>query len=144
LAAFCAKEGIFHQLPLFRSPKSYRGKSLVFLKPLFPGYVFLRPAPDHIHLLRQNRHLARLLHPPDQAEFAAQLGAILLALEANREVRLAPHIAEGQKVRLCTGPLRGLEGFVERREGVIDVILRLDFITQAAAVKVSANEVEQV
>jgi hypothetical protein len=37
-----------------------------------------------------------------------------------------------------------LEGFVERREGVIDVILRLDFITQAAAVKVSANEVEQV
>ena len=105
LAAFCENEGIFHQLPLFRSPKSYRGKNLVFLKPLFPGYLFLRPAPGHIPLLRQNRYLANLLHPPDQNEFAAQLGAILLALEADREVGWPLTSSKGQRVPAV---LRGL------------------------------------
>ncbi len=144
VAAFCEKESIFHKLPLYRSPKSYRGKKLVFLKPLFPGYVFLKLDPAQNYEVLQNRYVANLLIPPDQAEFAAQLGGILLALETEREVRLAPHITEGQRVRLCTGPLSGLEGFVERRDGAIDVILRLDFIAQAAAVKVSANELELI
>ena len=141
---FCGREGISHILPLFRSVKRYRGKQAVFLKPLFPGYVFLRLAANEVATLRQNQHVANLLEPPDQAEFDAQLGDILQALEAECEIRLAPHIATGQRVRIRQGPLRGLEGLVAERQGLMEVVLRLDFIGQAAAVRVLADEVEPV
>lgn len=144
VAEFCVREGLEHALPLYRSVKRYRGKKLVFHKPLFPGYVFLRLAPGPRASLRQHQHVANLLEPPDQAEFSAQLIDILRALEGETEVRLAPQITEGQRVRIRQGPLRGIEGIVAQRQGVLEVILRLDFIGQAAAVKVLADEVELV
>ena len=142
VAEFCTREGWEHTLPLYRSVKRYRGKKLVFHKPLFPGYVFLRIAFGQRATLRQHQHVANLLEPPDQAEFAAQLADILRALDGETEVRLAPQITEGQRVRIRQGPLRGIEGVVAARSGVLEVVLRLDFIGQAAAVKVLADEVE--
>jgi hypothetical protein len=42
-------------------------------------------------------------------------------------------------VRIKGGPLQGLEGWVEKRYGMTTVLLRLDFINQAAAVKIDAD-----
>jgi len=46
------------------------------------------------------------------------------------------------RVRIKSGPLRGVEGWVEERYGMDTVLLRLDFISQAAAVKVGAGQLE--
>jgi hypothetical protein len=67
------------------------------------------------------------------------LGDILTALEMDLEVRLAPTVGEGMRVRIKAGPLQGLEGWVEKRYGMTTVLLRLDFINQAAAVKIDAD-----
>ena len=129
-------------MPLYRSVKRYRGKQLVFFKPLFPNYLFLQIAPALRSVVQQHDHVANLLEPPDQAEFVTQLGDILRALDGMSEVRLAPQVTEGLLVRIKSGPLRGLEGLVVQRQGMMEVVLRLDFIGQAAAVKVMADEVE--
>jgi hypothetical protein len=55
---------------------------------------------------------------------------------------LAPEIGVGHRVRIKAGPLRGMEAWVEERLGVSTVLLRLDFIGQAAAVKVGAEDLE--
>jgi transcription antitermination factor NusG len=144
VADFCQREAWAVTLPLYRSVKRYRGKKLVFLKPLFPGYVFVELAPDQRLKLSQHQHVANLLEPPDQAEFATQLATILRVLEGEVEVRLAPEIQPGARVRLRSGPLRGVEGIVTERHGMLEVQLRLDFIGQGAAVKVSADELEPV
>ena len=89
--------------------------------------------------MRQNDHVAKLLEVFDQETFEHQLNDILLALETDLEVRLAPSIGEGMRVRIKSGPLQGLEGWVERRQGLTTVLLRLDFINRAAAVKIDAD-----
>ncbi len=94
--------------------------------------------------MRQNDHVANLLEVYDQATFQRQLQAILLALEAKVGVRLAPAIGAGMRVRIKTGPLQGIEGWVERRSGMSTVLLRLDFINQAAAVKLDADALELI
>ncbi len=142
VAAHCLREGLQHSLPVFRSVKRYRGKTLVFLKPLFPGYVFIRLRSGAVSRLRQLDPVANLLEPPEQAEFAAQLADILRALGEEVEVRLVPGVVTGQRVTLRSGPLRGVEGVVAERAGLLEVVLRLDFIGQAAAVRVRADEVE--
>lgn len=94
--------------------------------------------------MRQNEHVANLLEVVEQETFEKQLEDILLALESNIGVRLAPSIGEGTKVRVKAGPLEGIEGFVEKRQGLTTVLLRLDFINQAAAVKLDADLLETV
>jgi transcription antitermination factor NusG len=142
LSEYCRREGFLVTLPCYRTVHKYRGKTATFQKPLFPGYVFLQLIPAQRQKVYQSDYVANLLDVPDQETFARQLEDILLALETDLEVRLAPHITAGTRVKIKTGPLRGLEGLVQDRSGVTMVLLRLDFIAQAAAVKIEATELE--
>lgn len=142
LQEFCEREGFLSTLPCYRSVRKYRGKKVVFLKPLFPGYVFLQLTPDQRQPVFQSDHVANLLDVHDQDIFTHQLGEILQALDSDLEIYLAPEIGPGARVKVKAGPLRGLEGWVEQRYGMTTVLLRLDFIGQAAAVKLSAEELE--
>jgi transcription antitermination factor NusG len=140
----CQRQGIAVTLPCYDSAHKYRGKTVVFRKPLFPGYVFLQIEPERKESVRQNDHVANLLEVFDQETFEHQLRDILLALESNLGVRLAPAIGEGMRVRIKTGPLQGIEGWVEQRYGMNTVLLRLEFINQAAAVKLEADMLELI
>jgi transcription antitermination factor NusG len=144
LAQYCGREGFLTTLPCYQSVKKYRGKTVVFHKPLFPNYLFLRLLRPQREKVYQSDYVANLLDVPDQREFEQQLGDILEALEANVEVRLAPTIGPGAKVRIKTGPLQGMEAWVESRSGATEALLRLDFIGQAAAVRVQAWELEEI
>ena len=140
----CKRHGIAATLPCYSSAHKYRGKNVVFQKPLFPGYVFLQVESGRKDYVRQSDHVANLLDVFDQETFQRQLQDILLALEANVGVRLAPSIGEGMRVRIKSGPLQGIEGWVERRSGMTTVLLRLDFINQAAAVKIDADALDPI
>ena len=144
LADYCQLERIAVTLPCYDSVKEYRGKTVTFRKPLFPGYIFLRLHSQQVAILRQSKHVANLLDVFDQATFEHQLKDILRAIEANVGVRLAPRIQEGTRVRFRSGPLQGIEGLVERRSGMTTVLLRLDFINQAASVTVDADFLDLV
>jgi transcription antitermination factor NusG len=144
LADYCQREGFLVTLPCYRTVHKYRGKTVTFQKPLFPGYVFLELQTPQRQKVYQSDYVANLLDVPDQETFRHQLSDILRALETDLEVRLAPQIIAGSRVRIKSGPLRGLEGWVEQRAGVTLVLLRLDFISQAAAVKIEATELEIV
>jgi transcription antitermination factor NusG len=144
LAEYCQREGLSTTLPCYTSVKKYRGKKVTFEKPLFPGYLFLRLLPPQTRTLYQSDYVANLLDVADQKLFEEQLGDILLALNSDVEVLLAPYITAGTRVRIKAGPLRGLEGFVEQRAGQMMLVLRLDFISSAAAIKVEASDVETI
>ena len=140
----CSREGIAATLPMYRTVHKYRGKTVEFRKPLFPGYVFLKFDPELRRKVIYSDYVANLLDVPDQEVFQVQLNEILLAVETDLEIRLAPTISEGTRVKIKQGPLRGVEGYVEKRYGSCIVLLRLDFIGQAAAVKVDASELELI
>jgi len=144
LKEYCDQEKVTAVLPCFRSVHRYRGKTVVFLKPLFPGYLFVQILESQHRQLAQNEHVARLLTVYDQELFARQLDDILTALETELEIRVAPDIGPGRRVKIKAGPLQGMEAWVEERQGMLTVLLRLDFIGQAAAVKVPADQLEPV
>lgn len=144
LVQFCEREGLSATLPCYRAAHKYRGKTVVFQKPLFPGYVFLRIAVEQRGKIHGSDHVANLLAVADQELFIRQLEDVRRALETDLEIRLAPRIGEGMRIKIKNGPLRGIEGWVEKRYGMNTVLLRLDFIGQAAAVKVDATDLEAV
>lgn len=144
LVGFCEREGLSATLPCYSAAHKYRGKTVVFRKPLFPGYVFLELTNEQRRKVYNSDFVANLLDVPDQEPFAVQLGEILRALETDLEIRLAPTIGKGMRVEIKHGPLRGVEAWVEERYGTNTVLLRLDFIGQAAAVKVDATDLQLI
>lgn len=142
LAEYCREQGFLVTLPCYRSVRKYERKTVVFEKPLFPNYLFLRLEPSQRQKVYQSDLVANLLDVVDQELFDQQLGDILRSLETDTEVLLAPQITAGTRVKITSGPLRGLEGFVENRSGMTYVNLRLDFIGQAVAVKVEVSDLE--
>jgi transcriptional antiterminator RfaH len=144
LLRYCEREKLDARLLCYQSVHKYRGKTAVFRKPLFPGYVFLRIPAEKRGVVRQSDHVANLLETADQDLFVRQLDEVMRALETNLEIRLAPTIGEGMRVKIKNGPLRGIEGWVEKRHGMTTVLLRLDFIGQAAAVKLEACDLELI
>lgn len=142
LADFCTREGFHVTLPLYRSVRKYQRKTVIFQKPLFPNYVFLYLTPDQRKTVYQSDYVANLLDVLDQQTFEQQLQEILAALETDYEICVLPHITTGKRVRIVTGALRGMEGYVEERQGTFFVLLRLDFIAQSAAVKIDVSELE--
>ena len=101
-------------------------------------------APIRRQKIYQSKYVANLLDVADQATFLQQLGDILRALDTELEIVLAAEIGEGKQVRIKSGPLRGMDAWVEARYGMSTVLLRLDFIGQAAAVKVEATDLELI
>jgi transcriptional antiterminator RfaH len=144
LLQYCERENLEARLPCYQSAHKYRGKTVVFQKPLFPGYVFLLITADKRGVVLQSDHVANLLEITDQDLFVRQLDEVMRALETSLEIRLAPTIGEGMRVKIKHGPLRGIEGWVEKRYGMTTVLLRLDFISQAAAVKLEASHLELI
>ena len=142
LKQHCEREGVAVTLPLVQTAHKYRGKTVVFEKPLFPGYAFLRLPQEQRRIPLQSDYVANLLEVFDQELFGRQLNEILVALESGHEVRLAPAIGKGMRVNIKAGPLRGMEAWVEERYGPSVVLLRLDFIGQAAAVKLDVTDLE--
>lgn len=120
-------------------PTSIAARRSCFANRCFPATSSSNCCRSRKRSVRQNDHVANLLDVFDQETFRAQLENILVALDTKLEVRLAPAIGEGMRVRIKAGPLQGLEGWVEKRYGMTTVLLRLDFINQAAAVKIDAD-----
>jgi transcriptional antiterminator RfaH len=144
LKEYCERQAIAVTLPCYQAVHKYRGKTATFHKPLFPSYVFLQLPPEQVQTVAQNDHVARLLSVSDQELFVRQLGDILVALDSGLEVFLAPQINAGSRVKIKAGPLRGMEALVEERHGLTTVLLRLDFISQAAAIRLDANDLELI
>jgi transcriptional antiterminator RfaH len=142
VVGYCEDLGVATTLPLYKSVKKYRGKTVTFEKPLFPGYVFLQAPCELRGKILQSDYVANLLEVPDETQFERELRDILRALETGLEIQLAPEIGKGTRVKIKSGTLAGMEGWVEERYGFDTILLRLNFIGQAAAVKLHAGDLE--
>ena len=85
-----------------------------------------------------------MLHVVDQQLFKLQLNNILFALNQEMVIRLEPIIEVGARVIIKSGPFQGQEGWVDERFGMTTVLLRLDFIGQAAAIELKADILELI
>jgi transcription antitermination factor NusG len=146
LADHCDRLNIVYRLPLRRSVRRYDGRTVVFKCPMFPGYVFLESEVNEAQPLFATGHLARLLSVQtfQALELEQQLNSIETALRHDVDLEFCPEIRSGIQVRIRYGVLRGTLAWVQERRGQTEVILRIDFIGQAAVLRLEADALEPV
>lgn len=132
-------------LPLYRKERKWKDGSRGTLElPLFPSYLFVR-------IGRADR--GRVLGVPGVVSFVggtgcepaqlpdAEIESLRIGLP-ERKAEPHPLLEAGQRVRIRSGALVGMEGFVERSRNRSRVVLTIDLIRKSVAVEVEASELE--
>ncbi|HTC92077.1 MAG TPA: UpxY family transcription antiterminator [Terriglobales bacterium] len=137
-------KGVEVFLPLYTVTKRWKNRTTQKVElPLFTGYVFARIAltervrvlevPTVVSIVGSGRELLPL---PD-----AEIDTLRTGLQL-RQVDPYPYLKVGNRARIRSGPLAGLEGVVIRKDGHLRVVVSVDCIMQSFAVHVYADELE--
>ncbi len=133
-------------LPLYRSVRQWQDRAKQLWLPLFPGYVFLRgglerqlqilTTPGVIDIVRFGGHPAIVPQ--------AQLDAVRQILESCLAVETHPYLECGDRVKVKSGPLAGLEGILDRKKGSARLVVSMEMLGQSAAVEIDVSNVERI
>lgn len=131
--------------PLIRRRlRSAGGRTRESYVPLFAGYVFSRVDDDQRRAALATNTIARWLPIVDEAGLAADLRAIKRLIDADQPLAPEARIEPGQQVRVCSGPLRGIEGTVVRRQGSQRLVVAVQFLNQGASVELEDVDLERI
>lgn len=135
---------IEHFLPTFETMRIWKNRQRVkVMLPLFPSYLFVRIEPEErvrvlqcpgaLHIVG-NRY-GPLPLPDPEIDF--------LRSDFCR-TRAEPYrdLVIGQRVRICNGLMRGLEGTLIRKNQSLRFVLTLALINQQASIEVNAEDLE--
>jgi transcription antitermination factor NusG len=142
---FAVRE-IEHFYPSYRVVRRWKNRCTKTLDlPLFPGYVFVNIA--------LSERLS-VLNVPSVASIVSAGNTALPLKDSQIELLRAgltyrnaePHayLNIGQRVRICQGPLEGMQGFVIRTDHKLRVVLSLDVIMKSVSVEVDEGDVEPI
>jgi transcriptional antiterminator NusG len=147
VAQHLALREIEYYLPLYRAERKWSDGSRVTLElPLFPGYLFVRiRRTERVRVLEVPGALAVVggngrepVPLPDEAVDALRSGLHLRAAEPH------PLLTVGQRARIRSGALAGMEGIVVRKKNSLRVVLTLEHIQRSIAVEVPAEDLEPI
>jgi transcription antitermination factor NusG len=130
-------------LPLSRSKKRWSDRIKEVQSPLFPGYLFCRfdpldrlpilKIPGVIQIVGSNRQPI----PVDEDE----IRAIQVLVASGAPNQPCPYLEIGDKVRIESGPLRGLEGLLVDFQGHRQLVLCVTLLQRSVAVKIDSASV---
>lgn len=125
-------------LPTYVSVRKYSDRLKKVHVPLFPGYVFCK--------MDRGRRLPVLMTPG--VEYAvgfggrlepvpeAEMQAIETAMHSGLAVQPWPFLTTGDRVRIATGALAGVDGILVRAQGADRLIVSIEMLQRSLAIEV--------
>lgn len=134
---------IHHYCPLIkRRTKSPNGRLRVSHVPLFSSYVFVLADEQQRYQAMATNCIARSLEVCDADRFLTDLMQIQRLVETEAPLTPEKRIRRGQRVRVRSGAMLGLEGTVVNRRGKNWLVVSLEFLQQGASVLLEDAQVE--
>jgi transcription antitermination factor NusG len=142
LADFAKKYKICYYLPLKDSIRHYKYRKIVFTKPLFPSYIFIKCDFNQKDILYRSGCVVKILDVIDQDQFIEDLKQIYAGKKKGADLKPSKYLANGQKVKIVKGSFTGLTGVVKKHEVVKEVILQVNMLKQGVSVQVEPDQVK--
>jgi len=132
--------------PLYKAKRQWRDRTRVLELPLFPKYVFCRFAALQRPLVLQTPGVTSIVgfggkpYPVGDQE----IEGVKTMIASGKPLRLYPHLAVGQPVRICDGSMTGLIGILVREKSVYRVVVNVELLNRGVSVEVPRDIVEAV
>jgi transcription termination/antitermination protein NusG len=140
------ERGITSFLPVIRRLRRWRNRKIKVELPLFSCYVFAHLQPtneDRLRALRIDGVFdlvgARGIGTPIPED---QIEAVRRLLQANLPWGAYPFLKLGQRVRIRSGALDGVEGILVSRNGESTLVVSIDGIERSLAIRIEGYDVE--
>jgi transcriptional antiterminator NusG len=133
-------------LPLYKNRKLWSDRVKEVDAPLFPGYLFCRFDPLNRLPILKTPWVVRIvgynhsLVPIDVAEIAA----IRTLVSSGLPTQPCPYLGLGDRVRIESGPLRGMEGLLTKFKGNHRLIVSVTLLQRSVAVEIDSALVTPV
>ena len=145
-AEILSGKGVTVFLPLYNAAHRWKDRIKQLSLPLFPNYVFVFAGPDQ---------RGRILSTPGVCDFVRHVGspaaipseeieAVRRVVARGASVEPHPFLKCGDRVRLTTGPLEGIEGILVRKKGFYRLVVSVEILERSIAAEVDAVDVERV
>jgi transcription antitermination factor NusG len=131
-------------LPLYSATRRWKDRKKIVQLPLFPCYLFLQANLEKkIDILRAPGVFS-LVESGGRACEVPQSDIDGIRRIVQSSARAEPHavLNSGEYVRVCKGPLAGLEGVLTRVKGNYRLVLSVEVLQKGIAVEVDLNMVE--
>ncbi len=130
-------------LPLVPKKNLIRNKIVESHIPLFGGYVFMFGCDDErVRCLTTNR-VSELLPVDDQWQLRHDLEQLNRLIDMGAPVTIERRLEPGRRVRIKSGPMRGLEGVItHRRGGQRRLLVAVEFLQHGVSVEIDDFMVE--
>jgi transcriptional antiterminator RfaH len=123
-------------LPLVPKDHLIRGRRVRSQIPLFAGYVFLFGTDDQrVRALATNR-ISYVLPVEDGQQLWRDLSQIHRLIRANSPLTIERRLAPGQRVRVKSGAMAGIEGTVTARRGTYRLLVAVQLLQQGVSVAI--------
>jgi transcription antitermination factor NusG len=133
-------------LPQYRTVHRWKDRQRELLLPLFPNYVFIRGGLDRMLILVTTPGIHSLVswggRPADIP--SEEIEAVRRLVESSLQVEPHPFLKCGDRVRIKSGPLEGIEGILVRKTRGFRLVLSVEMLSKSAAVEVDVSMVERL
>jgi transcription antitermination factor NusG len=133
-------------LPLYSAGRHWREVNKQLLLPLFPSYVFIRGFLD--------RQLDALKTPGVYQVVGSggrpapisgtEIEAVRRTVTTSLRIEPHPFLNCGDRVRVKSGSLTGVEGILVRKKGLFRLVLSVEMLGKSVAVEVDVEKVERL
>jgi transcriptional antiterminator RfaH len=136
--------GVPYYLPLVEKANVWRGRRFVSRVPVFAGYVFLFGSEEErVTSLTTNR-VSRVLVVDDLTQLTEDLRQLERLIASGAPLTIERRLSPGDRVRVRSGPLAGLEGTVLKRHGATRLLVAVNLLQQGASVDIDACQLEPI
>jgi len=134
-----------HYLPCYSSIRRWKDRRVKLEFPLFPGYVFVRmPLIERMKVLTVP-NASSLIGPRSAPSTVCdeEIAQIRRGVE-HGSAQPHPYLTEGQRVKIRSGIMEGIEGILLRSQNGSRVVISLDSIYRAFVVEIDSASLEPV
>jgi transcription antitermination factor NusG len=131
-------------LPLYVAARRWRDRRKELCLPLFPSYVFIRGGLDCQRQILSTPGVFTVVgwsgHPaaiPD-----SEIERVRKMTESSIPVEPHPYLMCGDRVRIRSGTLQGLEGILVRKSNVSRFVISLEMLGRSASVEIDTSCLE--
>ena len=142
LAKFAFENKTNYYLPQIDSFRQYKHRKVKFTKPMFSGYMFTKCSFQVKRELLLTGYVANFIKVINDKVLTKELQEIYLGKERGASYQQTEFIKKGIKVKIISGPLKEMTGYVENESNIEIIILSVSMLRQAVSVTVSANQLK--
>ncbi|HET9406327.1 MAG TPA: UpxY family transcription antiterminator [Candidatus Sulfotelmatobacter sp.] len=143
-----AERGVTTYLPLITEVRRWSDRKKSIQLPLFGGYVFAKFVPhrdERLRVLRVDGVLDLVGSCGEGSPIPdTQIDAVRTLTEKNVPWSAYPYLAIGQRVRITSGALYGVEGILVGRNGDRSLVISVNAIQRSLSVRVEGYQLEAV